>query len=36
VDGVDLRGCTDGELWLRRGTYERQTAWAPPFTSQRS
>jgi conjugative relaxase-like TrwC/TraI family protein len=30
VDGIDLRGCTDGDLWLRRGTYERETAWAPP------
>jgi len=30
VDGIDVRGCTDGELWLRRGTYERETAWAPP------
>jgi conjugative relaxase-like TrwC/TraI family protein len=29
VDGVDLRGCTDGELWLRRAAYERETAWAP-------
>jgi hypothetical protein len=30
VDGIDLRGCTDGELWLRRSTYERETSWAPP------
>jgi len=30
VDGIDLRGCTDGELWLRRSTYQRETAWAPP------
>jgi hypothetical protein len=30
LDGIDLRGCTDGELWLHRGTYERETAWAPP------
>jgi AAA domain-containing protein len=30
IDGIDLRHCTDGELWLRRGTYERETAWAPP------
>jgi hypothetical protein len=29
VDGIDLRGCTDGDLWLRRNTYERETAWAP-------
>ena len=25
--------CTDGELWLRRGTYERETAWAPPHVT---
>ena len=30
IDGIDLRHCTDGDLWLRRGTYERETAWAPP------
>jgi len=30
VDGIDVRGCTDGELWLRRVTYVRETAWAPP------
>jgi hypothetical protein len=30
IDGIDLRHCTDGELWLRRGTYERETAWALP------
>jgi hypothetical protein len=30
IDGIDLRGCTDGELWLRRSAYERETAWAPP------
>jgi conjugative relaxase-like TrwC/TraI family protein len=34
VDGVDVRGCTDGDLWLRRGTYERETAWAPPHVAE--
>ncbi|MGH3393499.1 MAG: AAA family ATPase, partial [Streptosporangiaceae bacterium] len=34
VDGIDLRGCTDGELWLRRNTYERETAWAPPHVAE--
>jgi hypothetical protein len=34
VDGIDLRRCTDGELWLRRGTYERETAWAPPHVAE--
>ncbi len=33
IDGIDLRHCTDGELWLRRGTYERETAWAPPHVA---
>jgi ATP-dependent exoDNAse (exonuclease V) alpha subunit len=32
--GVDLRGCTDGELWLRRGTYQRETSWAPPHVAR--
>jgi conjugative relaxase-like TrwC/TraI family protein len=34
VDGIDLRACTDGELWLRRSTYERETAWAPPYVAE--
>src|SRR6266568_1986703 len=34
VDGIDLRGCTDGDLWLRRNTYERETAWAPPHVAE--
>jgi hypothetical protein len=34
VDGIDLRACTDGELWLRRCTYERETAWAPPYVAE--
>jgi hypothetical protein len=34
VDGIDLRGCTDGDLWLRRSTYERETAWAPPYVGE--
>jgi len=29
IDGIDLRGLTDGQLWLRRAGYERETAWAP-------
>ncbi|MGH3632213.1 MAG: hypothetical protein ACRDRL_32825 [Sciscionella sp.] len=31
IDGLDLRRCTDGEL--RRGTFERETAWAPPHVA---
>jgi hypothetical protein len=34
VDGIDLRACTDGELWLRRSVYERETAWAPPHVAE--
>jgi hypothetical protein len=33
IDGIDLRHRTDGELWLRCGTYERETAWAPPHVT---
>jgi hypothetical protein len=29
VEGIDLRGCTDGQLRLRRAMYERETSWAP-------
>jgi hypothetical protein len=29
VDGIDLHGLTDDQLWLRRAGYERETAWAP-------
>ncbi len=34
VDGIDLHRCTDGDLWLRRSTYERETAWAPPHVAE--
>jgi conjugative relaxase-like TrwC/TraI family protein len=34
INGIDLRACTDGELWLRRSTYERETAWAPPHVAE--
>ena len=33
VGGIDLRHVSDGDLWLRRGDYERQTAWAPPHVA---
>jgi conjugative relaxase-like TrwC/TraI family protein len=29
VDGQDLRGLSDGQLLMRRDSYERETAWAP-------
>jgi conjugative relaxase-like TrwC/TraI family protein len=29
VDGADVRGIDDRGLWLRRSTYEKETAWAP-------
>jgi len=34
VGGQDLRACTDGELWLHRSGYERETAWAPPYVAE--
>ena len=34
IDGIDLRARSDSELWLRRGTYERETAWAPRHVGQ--
>jgi len=34
IEGADLRGYSDGDLWLRRGTYERETAWAPPHVAE--
>ena len=33
VDGPDLRALSDGQLLMRRGSYERETAWAPPWVS---
>ena len=34
IDGIELRACSDGALWLRRGTYERETAWAPLYVGR--
>jgi conjugative relaxase-like TrwC/TraI family protein len=34
LSGIDLRGCTDSDLWLRRSTYERETAWAPSHVAE--
>ena len=31
VDGHDLRALSDGQLLMRRDSYERETAWAPPW-----
>ena len=31
VDGQDLRALSDGQLLMRRDSYERETAWAPPW-----
>ena len=33
VDGQDLRGLSDGQLLMRRESYERETAWAPRWVS---
>jgi hypothetical protein len=34
VDGIDLRGRSDGQLRLRRAMYERQTRWAPAHVGE--
>jgi hypothetical protein len=34
VDGIDLRGCTDDQLRLRRAMYERETSWAPRYVGE--
>jgi len=34
VDGIDLRGCSDSQLRLRRAMYERETSWAPRHVGQ--
>ena len=34
VEGIDLRGCSDGQLRLRRAMYERETSWAPAFAAE--
>ena len=34
VEGIDLRGCSDGQLRLRRAMYERETSWAPAFVAE--
>ncbi len=31
ADGPDLRALSDGQLLMRRDSYERETAWAPPW-----
>ena len=33
VDGIDVRGLTDGQLFLRRDAYERETSWAPKYVA---
>ncbi len=34
IDGIDLRGCTDSQLALRRAMYERETSWAPAHVGE--
>jgi hypothetical protein len=34
VEGIDLRGCTDDQLRLRRAMYERETSWAPRYVGE--
>ncbi len=35
IDGIDLRHLSDGDLLLRRGTYERETASAPEYVADK-
>jgi flagellar biosynthesis GTPase FlhF len=34
IDGIDLRGCSDAQLRLRRGTYAQETGWAPRYVGE--
>jgi hypothetical protein len=34
TDGIDLRGCSDAQLRLRRGAYAQETGWAPPYVAE--
>jgi hypothetical protein len=33
VDGVDVRGLSDGQLFARRQAYQREVAWQPPHVA---
>jgi TrwC relaxase/AAA domain len=35
IDGIDLRHLSDGDLLLRRGTYQHETAWAPEYVADK-
>lgn len=32
--GIDVRSLSEGQLRLRRGTYQQETAWAPPHVGE--
>jgi conjugative relaxase-like TrwC/TraI family protein len=34
IDGIDLRAVSDGQLRLRRATYQRELGWAPPHVAE--
>ncbi len=34
VDGIDVRGLTDGALFLRRDAHARETSWAPKYVAE--
>jgi hypothetical protein len=34
IDGIDLRGVSDGYLRLRCASYQRELAWAPPYVAE--
>src|SRR5262249_59634376 len=33
IDGVDVRGLSDGQLFARRQAYQREVAWQPPHVA---
>ena len=33
-DGIDVRSLSEGQLRLRRGMYQQETAWAPPHVGE--
>jgi hypothetical protein len=34
IEGIDLRGCSDGQLHLYRAAYQQETSWAPPYVAE--
>ena len=34
VEGIDVRGLSDGQLLARRRAYEAETSWAPKYVAE--